>query len=404
MVNRAGKRADTYREMLPRPPARISARRFVATCLILLAAGTAAPAIAEEAAHTFGELVDYPLTFPVGGDATTGDRSGFWDARADGTHHAQDILAPKLTPVYAAASGAVAYVNYSSNPADLNPERCCTLIINHDDGWRSWYIHLNNDTPGTDDGLGWGVADGILPGVPVQAGQLIGYVGDSGNCDTMAGCPPHLHFELHDPAGVIVDAFEALRAAEGLIPPDQTLAPTDPVCAPGGGEPLASLLSGSGLLRRSDAGPAVYELQGFLKVRGFDPGPLDGTFHAVTYEAVRLFQQSRSLTVDGVVGSETRAAIQAISRRPAFAALLADDDHVLVRGVRSGEVRMLKLWLRAAGYDPGRINRRYNVATVRAVRAFQAATPGLQVDGLAGPATRAALTAALHLTWPGDCP
>ena len=388
--------------MLQVLPLAAPARRLVAAGLVLLALGAAAPAGAQEAGHQFGDLVDYPLAFPVGGEATTGTRSGFWDARADGTHHAQDILAPKLTPVYAAASGTIAYVNYSGNPADLNPERCCTLIIAHDDGWESWYIHLNNDTPGTDDGLAWGIAPGITVGVHVEAGQQIGYVGDSGNCDTMAGCPPHLHFELRDPADVIVDAFQALRAAEELAPGSAEV--VAPACTPADTAPLAALLTGTGLLRRSDSGPGVYELQGFLKVRGFDPGPLDGTFSATTYEAVRLFQQSRRLTPDGVVGAQTRAAILALSQRPGFVALIADDDHVLTRGTLGPEVRELKLWLQAAGYDPGRINRRYNAATIRAVRAFQTATPGLAVDGLAGPATRDALAEALHLVWPGDCP
>jgi peptidoglycan hydrolase-like protein with peptidoglycan-binding domain len=390
--------------MSPAPGFPASHRRLAAALLALALAGAAAPAGADEATHEFGEMVDYPLTFPVGGGATTGPRSGFWDARADGIHHAQDILAPKLTPVYAAATGTIAYVNYSSNPADLNPERCCTLIITHDDGWRSWYIHLNNDTPGTDDGLGWGIAPGILPGVRVQAGQLVGYVGDSGNCDTMAGCPPHLHFELHDPAGVIVDAYQSLLAAEGLAPPDQSVEPEEAACLPADVAPLAALLTGTELLRVGSSGPAVYELKGFLRLRGFDPGPLDGVFSAQTYEAVRLFQQRRHLAADGVVGAQTRAAILAFAQKPGFAGLIDAEEEITVRGDRAPAIRQLKLWLRAAGYDPGRINRRYNAATERAVRAFQAATPGLQVDGLVGPATRAALTQALHLIWPGDCP
>jgi len=148
----------------------------------------------------------------------------------------------------------------------------------------------------------------------------------------------------------------------------------------------------------------VYELQGFLRLQGYDPGPLDGTFSTATDLAVRLFQQSRRLGVDGVAGAQTRAAILAISRLPAFAALSSTDDHLLVRATRSPEVRELKRWLRAAGYDPGLINQRYNAATINAVRAFQRATPGLQVDGITGPATRVALAGALHLTWPGDCP
>jgi murein DD-endopeptidase MepM/ murein hydrolase activator NlpD len=87
-----------------------------------------------------------------------------------------------MTEVYAAADGTISWVGSS----------CCSLGIDHDDGWETYYIHLNNDTPGTDDGQGWGVADGILPGTHVQAGQLIGWVGDSGNAEYVS---PHLHFE-----------------------------------------------------------------------------------------------------------------------------------------------------------------------------------------------------------------
>jgi peptidoglycan hydrolase-like protein with peptidoglycan-binding domain len=362
------------------------------TALLLLGAPTAAYAT-EEPAHEFGEMVDYPLVFPVGGDATTGTRSTFWDSRADGTHHAQDILAPKLTPLYAVADGTVEWVNWSRDPEDLNPERCCSLVIAHDDGWETWYLHLNNDTPGTDDGLTWGFAPDIAPGVRVAAGQLIGYVGDSGNCDTMAGCPPHLHFELRDPQGQIVDAYEALRAAEGLVEP----------CAPASLSPLASLLAGTGLLRLGSTGPAVWELQGFLRLRGFDPGPIDGTFSTYTDQAVRLFQERWGLEVDGVVGAQTRSAVLVLALKPGFAILASADGVVLERGMRGPEVRELKRWLAAAGYDPGTATNRYDRPTVRAARAFQEATPGLAVSGKTGLATRLALARAIHLVWPGTC-
>jgi len=367
--------------------------RLVGLGVALLLATAPIGAGAAEPTHAFGEMVDYPLAFPVGGDATVGDRSQFWDARATGIHQAQDILAAKLTPVYAAAGGTIAYVNFSRNPAYLNPERCCTLVVDHDDGWESWYLHLNNDTPGTDDGLGWGIAEGLVPGSRVQAGQLIGFVGDSGNCETIPGCPPHLHFELRDPAGVAVDAYQSLLAAEGRTP----------ACVAPGDELLGALLGSTELLRLGSSGPAVYELQGFLALRGFRPGPLDGSFTEATYRAVRTFQERRGLAVDGVVGSETRGAILAASLRPRFADLAADHDRVLMRGDRAPQVRELKRWLRAAGYDPGLINGRYSGLTVAAVRAFQRDTPGLAVDGIAGPATRLALAMAIHLIWPGDC-
>jgi hypothetical protein len=188
-------------------------------------------------------MVDYPMVFPLalGPDQQVWYEDTFYAPRATDIHHAQDLLvlengkAVKGTPILAVADGTVGYVNWSRNPDDLNPERCCTVTINHDDGWASWYIHLDNDTPGTDDGLGWGIAEGILPGAPVAAGEVIGWVGDSGNCDTMAGCPPHLHIELIDPAGVIVNPYEALRAAEAAPPPDPAGEPAeDPIEDPEG--------------------------------------------------------------------------------------------------------------------------------------------------------------------------
>ena len=161
--------------------------------------------------HDFGEMADYTLVFPVQGPNYYPDT--FWACRGNpcGYHHAQDIMADKMTPVVAVAAGTVRWVNFSSNPDDLNPDRCCTIVITHDDGWDTWYLHLNNDTPGTDDGNGWGIAPGIVPGTRVTAGQLIGWVGDSGNAESTA---PHLHFELYDPENVIVNPYDALRIAE----------------------------------------------------------------------------------------------------------------------------------------------------------------------------------------------
>lgn len=161
--------------------------------------------------HEFGEMVDYPLVFPVQGAYTL--RDTFFAGRCcepGEIHHAQDIMAPKMTPVVAAASGIIKYVNWSRDADPAPPDdRCCTLVIDHDDGWESWYLHLNNDTPGTDDGDGWGIAPGIAPGVHVDAGQLIGWVGDSGNAE---GTSSHLHFELKDEYGIIVNPLEALLA------------------------------------------------------------------------------------------------------------------------------------------------------------------------------------------------
>ncbi|MBU1226786.1 MAG: peptidoglycan DD-metalloendopeptidase family protein [Actinobacteria bacterium] len=196
------------------------------TLAIVLAAAVTLPGVAAaqiqsgKALHEYGEMVDYPMLFPVADGASyTYFWDTFWAPRTGDIHHATDIMAPKMTPVIAPNDGRIGYVNWSSDgSAEFpNPERCCNLTIDFDDGWSTWFIHLNNDTPGTDDGKAWGIAPGIRPGVRVTAGQLVGWVGDSGNAEETG---PHLHFELRDPENTIVNPYEALVAAPRL---DMTL-------------------------------------------------------------------------------------------------------------------------------------------------------------------------------------
>ncbi len=151
----------------------------------------------------------YDMFFPVIPDP--GYSNNFGDPRSGGRSHAGiDIMSPKMTPVVAVASGTIGWM-HNEQGGD-----CCALELNHDDGYESWYIHLNNDTPGTDDGNGWGFAPGIERGVHVEAGQLIGYVGDSGNAESSGS---HLHFELHAPDGSVINPYTHLNAATRLPVP-----------------------------------------------------------------------------------------------------------------------------------------------------------------------------------------
>lgn len=145
----------------------------------------------------------YKLVFPVAGEYSY--VRDFGDPRSGGrTHAGTDIMADKMVPVVAAADGVVRWMH------DERGGNCCAVAIEHDDGWRSRYIHLNNDTPGTDDGRAVGIAPGIRVGGRVKAGQLIGYVGDSGNAEAT---PSHLHFELRRPDGTPVNPYASLQAA-----------------------------------------------------------------------------------------------------------------------------------------------------------------------------------------------
>lgn len=141
--------------------------------------------------------------------------SSYGAARSGGRSHAgNDLMAPKMTEVRAVAPGVVTTMKNGPRSGYL-------IIIEHAGGWESYYMHLNNDRPGTDDGR----ADhhhtyhpGIEVGSEVVAGQVIAYVGDSGNAE-WAG--PHTHFELHhggrpvNPYPYLVEAYErALRTLE----------------------------------------------------------------------------------------------------------------------------------------------------------------------------------------------
>lgn len=60
----------------------------------------------------------------------------------------------------------------------------------------------------------------------------------------------------------------------------------------------------------------VIEIQRALMARGFDPGVIDGVWGRRTAAAVRAFQSSRGLLVDGVVGPRTREALGLVGAAP----------------------------------------------------------------------------------------
>jgi hypothetical protein len=144
------------------------------------------------------------MVFPLAGDHVLTD--SFGDPRGGGRSHAGvDIMADKMVPVLAVADAEVDWV-FAERGGN-----CCDVALVHDDGWRSRYIHLNNDSPGTDDDRAVGIAPGVREGARVVAGQVIGWVGDSGNAEATGS---HLHFELRRPDGTPVDPLGSLLAAK----------------------------------------------------------------------------------------------------------------------------------------------------------------------------------------------
>ena len=94
-------------------------------------------------------------------------------------HKGADICAPYGTPIYAADSGVVVTAGYHYSYGNY-------VIIDHGNGWRTLYGHMSS--------LGCSV------GQAVQRGQVIGYVGSTGN-----STGNHCHFEMYQ-NGTLVSA------------------------------------------------------------------------------------------------------------------------------------------------------------------------------------------------------
>ena len=114
----------------------------------------------------------------------------WWEIRGSGNrvHEGIDIRAPKGAPVVAIADGKVNTISYSESSGYY-------IAIDHENGWLSLYVHLNDDIEGNDNlgGKETAFAENIYLGAEVVAGQIIGYLGDSGNAE---GTVPHVHFEV----------------------------------------------------------------------------------------------------------------------------------------------------------------------------------------------------------------
>ena len=125
------------------------------------------------AAHSGGLIV------PVQGVKAETLRSNWGEARGGGAraHQGLDIIAPANTPVIAAADGLVEKLFYSNGGGGI------TLYQRSaDGGWIYYYAHLA------------GYAPGIVEGRVLRAGDVLGYVGDTGNSG--AG-NFHLHFGVN---------------------------------------------------------------------------------------------------------------------------------------------------------------------------------------------------------------
>lgn len=147
-----------------------------------------------------------PIVFPVNGDYSFSN--DFGDPRSGGrTHEGVDIITKKMTPLVSAVDGYISFL------PSVEPSWGYAVYIQDNEGYSYRYLHMNNDTPGTDDGAGgplYAYAPNISRGTRVVAGQLIGWAGDSGNAESVGS---HLHFEIHTPNGTAINSYQSLLAA-----------------------------------------------------------------------------------------------------------------------------------------------------------------------------------------------
>jgi peptidoglycan hydrolase-like protein with peptidoglycan-binding domain len=148
--------------------------------LSLAAAGAPAPP------SSAGVSMD---VFPVQGQCWFGDT---WQAPRGGgrTHEGTDIIAAKGNLLYAVVSGTISKMYYDY-PGALSGNG---FRIAHDNGTYFTYLHLDSFAPGID------------VGTKVKAGQVVGYVGSTGNSAT-----PHLHFEIHPNGGAGINPYSLLK-------------------------------------------------------------------------------------------------------------------------------------------------------------------------------------------------
>ncbi len=136
------------------------------------------------------------VVFPIVGDYGDPLINSWGYPRAPGTpdyhwHEGIDIFAPSGTPLVAAEAGEVTDIGYGT----LGGLKI--WIMGHS-GTRWYYAHLDSFNPD------------LEVGDFVSAGDLIGYIGATGNA---VGTPPHLHLQMHPASGRPANPYPILQAA-----------------------------------------------------------------------------------------------------------------------------------------------------------------------------------------------
>jgi murein DD-endopeptidase MepM/ murein hydrolase activator NlpD len=142
-----------------------------------------------------GGIVGAGFVFPVGGPHSYSDTFGaprmFGTAYAH-LHQGTDVFAAHGTPLLACERGVLLKIG-----SDVLGGTKLWLV--GASGTRYYYAHLS------------AFAEGVAEGKVVQAGDVVGFVGNTGNAATT---PAHLHFEVHPNGGPAVNPYPLLRIVD----------------------------------------------------------------------------------------------------------------------------------------------------------------------------------------------
>jgi hypothetical protein len=157
------------------------------------------------------------LAFPVVGNVSFTNDYGA--PRGSGWHQGNDLMARWRAPAIAAERGTIQLHTGSSLGT-------CMLYLRGASGYTYVYIHLNNDltsrsedSGGCKEGVSY--APGLRTGDYVRKGELVGYVGDSGDAENGMD---HLHFEIRRGGSPLNPYNHLLAARHALYPRPATLA------------------------------------------------------------------------------------------------------------------------------------------------------------------------------------
>ncbi len=128
--------------------------------------------------------------FPMQGRCGFADTWG--QARSEGrSHEGTDVMGARGLALYATNDGVISRMSTGGRLGGN------VIYVKIPNGTYFYYAHLDSFAPG------------MAAGVPVKAGQIIGYVGSTGDAGT-----PHLHFEVHPFGGAAVNPYAILKAAD----------------------------------------------------------------------------------------------------------------------------------------------------------------------------------------------